>query len=46
MIYVTEHFLFGDYLHPLHPNESSVNDTIDTQKDASYLDYDLEINKE
>ena len=46
MIYVNEHFLFGDYLQTLHPNESTVNDTIDTQYDASYLDYHLEISKE
>jgi hypothetical protein len=35
-----------NYWQTLHPNESTVNDTIDTQYDASYLDYHLEINKE
>jgi hypothetical protein len=34
---------FGDYLYRIYPNELEVKDTTDTQKFASYLDLDLEV---
>ena len=34
---------FGDYLHLIYQSELEVKDTTDTQKSASYLDLQLEI---
>jgi hypothetical protein len=34
---------FAEYLHHIYPNGLEVEDTIDNQKSASYLDPDLEI---
>jgi hypothetical protein len=33
---------FGDYLHRIYPNSHEVNDTTDTKRSASYLDFYLE----
>ena len=35
---------FGNYMHFIYPNEIEVKDTTDTQKYASYLDLELEVN--
>jgi len=44
--YEADYLQIGDNLHCIYPNELEVNDTTDTQKSASDLDFHLEIDNE